>query len=118
MRGQDKAKDPAAVALGRKRQAVTPDERRAFAQIGAEASRTANAARSPQERRAIAMRAARTRRLNPPWLRTAAPLAPPADLTGLMELAELARAMADALDAVPDDDLAAVAAAVAAHLPQ
>ena len=63
-------KDPHAVALGRKRQAgKTPAERAEFARIGSAAAREANARRSPVERRMIAMKAARTRRLAPAWLR-------------------------------------------------
>ena len=68
-----KEKDPAAVALGKRRQAsMTPEERTALAKAGAEAARPYMAALTPMERRMRTAKGNRTRRLNPPWLRAAA----------------------------------------------
>jgi hypothetical protein len=70
--GKPRSKDPAAVALGRKRAAkMTPEEFAAFQRAGTEAAREANARRSPLERRMIAMRAWRTRWTGPAWMRAA-----------------------------------------------
>lgn len=68
-----KEKDPAAVALGKRRQAsMTPEQRTALAKAGAEAARPYMAALTPMERRMRTSKGNRTRRLNPPWLKTAA----------------------------------------------
>lgn len=133
MRRDDKPKDPAAVALGRRRQAaVTPDERAAFGKLGADASADANKRRTPEERRRIARRAALTRRMQPTWMaemerrRRAAdppgglsvatpppvPVAdPPLETDALADLARM-------IDDLSDEALTAAAAALAAQLPQ
>jgi hypothetical protein len=92
-----RSKDPAAVALGRKRAAkMTPEEFAAWQRAGTEAAREANARRSPLERRFIAMKARRGRALMPAWMRAAqkraerkAPVAPIAVADQAAELARM-----------------------------
>lgn len=58
-------KDPAAVALGKRRIAkMTPEQLRAFHKAGSDALRR----RSPLERRLTAQRSALTRRMRPKWM--------------------------------------------------
>lgn len=119
-----KEKDPAAVALGKRRQAsMTPEQRSALAKAGAEAARPYMAALTPMERRMRTSKGNRTRRLNPPWLRAAAssadaPGAPAdavkAETSGIA--AELA-ALAALIDAAGDDAIAALADRVFAPPP-
>jgi hypothetical protein len=88
-----RAKDPAAVALGKKRQAkMTADEREQFRKVAAEVK----ARRTIQERRAIARKSALTRRLGRGGAAIPIERAPAAD--------ELAR-LAQAIDELPDDML-------------
>jgi hypothetical protein len=105
-------KDPAAVTLGRKRQAnVTPIERSAFGRLGAEAAREANAARTRDERKRISRKAARTRRLSPRWVYQPAagsPGEPPPAAAPAGELAELAGALDTIEDAVLEELYAAL----------
>lgn len=110
-----KAKDPAAVALGKRRQAsMTPEERRAFVELGGAAAAEANRRRSPLERRMIAQKANRTRRLNPPWLRAAAApaVAPgaPADASNAVEKQEARPDLAELAALIDAADDAAIAA--------
>lgn len=63
-------KDPAAVALGRKRIAKMSDaERKTFHQAGAQAAAEANRKRTPEERRRIARQANLTRQRMPSWMK-------------------------------------------------
>lgn len=116
-------KDPAAVALGRKRQAnMTDEEKRAFQALGTKHAAEANRRRPPEQRRQVARKAAMTRRRRPKWI-SEGNVKPPAE--GNIEQArpmshqapaaavdELARA----IDELPDDTLAAIAAALAGRL--
>jgi hypothetical protein len=110
-------KDPAAVALGRKRQAkMTAQERAAFMQATAEANRK----RTPAERRAIARKAAMTRRRRPKWIAASNPVeksvAAPESSTppGIApdDLAQLGRA----IDELPDEVLEELALALAGRM--
>jgi hypothetical protein len=100
---KSRSKDPAAVALGRKRAAkMTPGEFAAWQRAGTEAAREANARRSPIERRFIAMKAWRSRRMMPAWMRTAQArnTAPPPAVDPLADqAAELARMIEQSSDA-------------------
>jgi hypothetical protein len=62
-------KDPAAVALGKRRIAkMTPEEAAEFHRAGAKAVQASNRKRSPLERRMSGMLAWRTRRMRPAWM--------------------------------------------------
>lgn len=105
-------KNPAAVELGRRRQAqMTAEERAAFAA----ARDFANAKRTPLERREIARKAAMTRRQRPKWMAPSNPVekcvapAATADAAGTSgELTHLDRA----IDDIPDDLLEQLASAL------
>ena len=93
-------KDPAAVALGKRRQAqMTAEERAAFVKAGGRAAGELNRKRTPEERRRIARRTAMTRRRRPKWMAPVVPIrdAPPADAPDDVET--LARELADLPDA-------------------
>ena len=88
----ERPKDPAAVALGKRRIAkMTPEEQRAFHKKGSDALRR----RPPLERRLTAQKSALTRRMGPAWMRkqisqaepsatpTPAPAVDPADALDL-----------------------------------
>lgn len=105
----EKPKDPAAVALGKKRQAsMTAEERLQWARAGAKATNAWQAKRSPLERRESARKGVRTRRLMPTWMRKSnqpsvvsiQPTAPVADATELATLLDGASDEAIALLAV------------------
>ena len=103
-------KNPAAVALGKRRQAqMTAEERAAFVKAGGRAAGELNRKRTPEERRRIARQAAMTRRRRPKWLALVVPIdshpqgdsnRPPADTPDDVEA--LARELAD----LPDDAIA------------
>jgi hypothetical protein len=98
-------KNAAAVEMGKRRQAkMTAEERAAFAA----ARDLANAKRSPIERRAIARKAARTRRECPKWIRKAAADSPGEPAPVVDTAAQLDRA----LDEIPDDLLERLASAL------
>jgi hypothetical protein len=62
-------KNPAAVEMGKRRQAkMTAEERAKFISAGAAAAAKTNSRRTPEERRRIARKAALTRRMRPKWL--------------------------------------------------
>lgn len=95
-------KDPAAVALGKRRIAkMTPDEALEFHRAGAKAVQASNRKRSPLERRMSGMLAWRTRRMRPAWQKPSAvsdqppgspgePPAPPPDVSELARLLDSA----------------------------
>ena len=96
MENAPREKDPAAVALGKRRIAkMTPEEQRAFHQAGAKAAHVTLSKRSPLERRMSGIRAWRTRRMRPAWMRKPAaqsadsPGEPPAPTPDTGELARL-----------------------------
>lgn len=65
----EKEKDPAAVALGKRRIAkMTPAEALDFHRAGAKAVQASNRKRSPVERRMSGILAWRTRRMRPAWM--------------------------------------------------
>jgi hypothetical protein len=96
------SKDPAAVALGKRRIAkMTPDEALEFHRAGAKAVQASNRKRSPLERRMSGMLAWRTRRMRPAWQKPSAvsdqppgspgePPAPPPDVSELARLLDSA----------------------------
>ena len=94
-------KDPAAVALGKRRQAqMTAEERRAFVTAGGRAAGEINRKRTPEERRRIARRTAMTRRRRPKWLAPVVASRPPADVPDEpIDVETLARELADLPDA-------------------
>jgi hypothetical protein len=122
--GKPRSKDPAAVALGRKRAAkMTPEEFAAWQRAGTEAAREANKTRSPIERRFIAMKAWRSRRTAPAWMRAAqkradqtrpASLTYPNDKTGMPDspgqdpIAEQAAELARMIEQAGDEALARI----------
>ena len=102
-------KNPAAVALGKRRQAqMTADERRAFVTAGGYATAELKRKFTPEERRRIARQAAMTRRRTPRWMQAAAPAVNIERPPTTDELARLEHAIAD----LPDDVLARMVAAI------
>lgn len=107
------AKDPAAVALGKRRQAsMSAEERRAWARAGAKATNEWQAKRSPLERRESARKGVRTRRLRPAWMRkrksnqqSVVSTQPPAPVSDAAELARL-------LETASDEAIARLAAVI------
>lgn len=102
-------KNPAAVEMGKRRQAkMTAEERAQFISAGAAAAAERNRKRTPEERRAIARKAARTVRegRGKKFTRAGSPGEPPARDA---ELAQLSRA----IETISDEELEKLYSALA-----
>jgi hypothetical protein len=104
-----RAKDPAAVALGKKRQAQMTADERAQLRLALAAS---NASRSPAEKRRIARKAAMTRRRRPKWMSSNAVETQEVSIERPATAGELAQ-LAGVIDRLSDEELERIAAALA-----